>query len=122
MNALFVEYSGVAALTVVEMVTAFCVTLLVDTVFSETEDAEKHTWHLLLECCAVAAVLMVVLTFLAKLLHKIPVVKIIKKTFEWREFPLLFVFGFLFCDILQHKIERLRRRTFVHGTHEEEVA
>jgi hypothetical protein len=122
MNASFVEYSGIAALTVVEIATAFCVTILVDTIFNKTEDAHKHTLQLLVECCLIAAMLMVVLKFLANLLHKIPTVNVVKQTFEWREFPLLYVFGFLFCDVLQDKVERLRRRTLLHATHEEEVA
>jgi hypothetical protein len=116
MNETLVQYFGLAVITVFEVIIAFSVSLVVDMFVSITNDDHKNTWHLLAECCVLAAGLMLVFTFIARQLHKIETVKAVKQLTEWKEFPLLFVFGFIFCDVLQSKIESLRHRTGLHGT------
>jgi hypothetical protein len=59
--------------------------------------------------------MIVLLTAITKLLHLFTPPKQIRGLFEWQQFPMLFVFGLIFCDVLQHKVEALRLRTGLKG-------
>ena len=100
---------------VIEVITAFFISFVLDFVIPTKRDHKTGTVLLLFEISLLVGLILILNYYVGKVVMLIPfpLIKLfgyVKRVSEWNTLPIMTVFTLIYCDTIQHKIEILRKR------------